>query len=111
MNPLEHHGDAAHEMALWVAVLNQAVKDAEMLIRKVEKDATLWDNPSFRSEVFHLKRFFRKQSMEPGGFGFLCTLLGMNADRALRCIEEKYLQHLKKPINRHSTRVDMLLTM
>jgi hypothetical protein len=82
------------EMDLWIAVLNQAVKDAKALVQKVEKDPTLWSNPLFRSEVIHLKRYFRSQSIEPGSFAFICDLMGIDPEQAAKQINEKYLQHL-----------------
>lgn len=82
------------EIALWVAVLTLAMKDAMALIRKVKQDPTLWSNPVFRSEVLHLKRFFRCRSMDPGGFGFICDLMNVDSEHAARHIEEKYLRHL-----------------
>ncbi|MBF0342385.1 MAG: hypothetical protein HQL95_15680 [Magnetococcales bacterium] len=82
------------EMALWTAVLDLAVKDARALIRKVRKDPSLWIDPIFRSEVIHLKRYFRSRSMDPGGFGFICDLMDVDPEHAARSIEEKYLRHL-----------------
>ena len=82
------------ETTLWVAVLARAVKDAEILLKKVQKNPTLWANPLFRSEVLHLKRYFRTRSMEPGGFGFICLLLDIDPDLAFSQIEELFLKHL-----------------
>ncbi|MBF0370494.1 MAG: hypothetical protein HQL52_13660 [Magnetococcales bacterium] len=99
------------EMALWIAVLNQAVKDVRALVKKVEKDPSLWANPLFRSEVLHLKRYFRRRSMEPGGFGFICELMDVDAVQATRQIEELYLRHLNRPVEQRPTRVAMLLAI
>ncbi|MEO5350819.1 MAG: hypothetical protein H7836_14420 [Magnetococcus sp. YQC-3] len=79
---------------LWVAVLAQAVRDAETLVRKVQKKPELWGNPLFRYEVRHLKQFFRSQSLAVGSFGFICGLMNVDRDQAAQCIEEKYLRHL-----------------
>jgi hypothetical protein len=61
----------------------------------------------FRSEVIHLKRYFRSQSIEPGSFAFICDLMGMDPEQASEQINEKYLQHLmlitKKPT--HTARI------
>ncbi|MBF0176474.1 MAG: hypothetical protein HQL63_06450 [Magnetococcales bacterium] len=99
------------EKALWIAVLNQAVKDAKALVQKVEKDPDLWTNPLFRSEVLHLKRYFRCRSMEPGGFGFICDLMGVDAGQAARQIDELYLRHLNRPVEQRPARVAMLLAI
>ena len=99
------------ETTLWIAVLNQAVKDAKALVQKVEKDPGLWVNPLFRSEVLHLKRYFRSRSMEPGGFGFVCELMDVDPGQAARQIEQLYLRHLNKPVERRTSRVSMLLAM
>ncbi len=92
------------ERELWIAVLAQAVRDAEMLVKKVRKKPELWGNHLFRSEVRHLKQFFRSQSMEVGSFGFICGLMEVEPDQAAQCIEEKYLRHLV-PASKNSAQV------
>ena len=82
------------ERELWVAVLAQAVRDADSLVKRVQKKPELWGNPLFRSEVRHLKQFFRSQSLVVGSFGFICGLMNVDRDQAAQCIEEKYLRHL-----------------
>ena len=99
------------EMALWIAVLHQAVKDAKALVQKVEKNPDLWGNHLFRTEVLHLKRYFRSRSMEPGGFGFICELMNVDAGQAVRQIEKLYLRHLNKPVEQRPTRMAMLLAI
>ena len=109
LTPMEIEGSGATEpeMTLWIAVLNQAVKDAKALVQKVENNPALWSNPLFRSEVIHLKRYFRSQSMEPGSFTFICDLMGMDPEQAAKQINEMYLRHLmlitKNPT--HTTRI------
>ena len=90
------------ETTLWIAVLTQAVKDAGMLLKKVQEDPTLWANPLFRSEVLHLRRYFRSRSMEPGGFGFICNLMGVDPGQAAKSIENQYFQHLI-PVEKRTT--------
>ena len=99
------------EKALWIAVLNLAVKDARALARQVEKNPRLWANPMFRREVLHIKRYFRSRSMEPGGFAFVCDLMGVDAGQAARQIEELYLRRLKRPVEQRPSRVAMLLAI
>ena len=104
LTPMEREGPGGTEpeLTLWIAVLNQAVKDAKALVQKVENDPTLWSNPLFRSEVIHLKRYFRSQSMEPGSFIFICDLMGMDHGKAAKQINEQYLQHLMLITKRHT---------
>ena len=47
LTPMEREGPGGTEpeLTLWIAVLNQAVKDAKALVQKVENDPTLWSNP------------------------------------------------------------------
>ena len=99
------------EMDLWIAVLNLAVKDAKALVQKVKKDPSLWGNHLFRTEVLHLKRYFRSRSMEPGGFGFICELMNVDAGLAARQIEELYLRHLNKPVEQRPNRIARLLAI
>ena len=82
------------ERKLWIAVLAQAVRDTEMLLKKVQEKPELWANHLFRSEVRHVKQYFRAQSMEPGGFGFICDLMGVDPAQAAQRIEQQYLRHL-----------------
>ncbi|MBF0141209.1 MAG: hypothetical protein HQL74_13140 [Magnetococcales bacterium] len=85
------------EMVLWNAVLAQAIRDTVMLLKKVRKNPSLWANPLFLSEVRQIKRFFHSRSMEPGGFGFICTLLDLDPGHAASRIEQQYLKHLSSP--------------
>jgi hypothetical protein len=85
------------ETALWAAVLNQAVHDAEQLLRKVRKNRELWRNHHFRSEVRHLKRFFRSRSEYPGGILFICDVVGMQYGRVIQEVERRYLRYLIPP--------------
>ena len=95
------------EKALWIAVLAQAVKDAELLLKKVRKTPELWSDHFFRADVRHLKQFFRSQSMELGGFGFICDLMGVEPVHAAQRIEQRYLRHLV-PVSEISTRTASL---
>ena len=90
------------ERTLWIAVLAQAVRDAEMLVKKVQKKPELWTNHLFRSEVRHIKRYFRSCSTEPGGLGFICDLIGVDSAQAAQCVEDQYLRHLV-PVNERPT--------
>jgi hypothetical protein len=112
LTPMEIEGSGATEpeMTLWIAVLNQAVRDAKALVQKVENDPALWSNPLFRSEVIHLKRYFRSQSMEPGSFTFICDLVGMDPEQAAKQINEQYLRHLML-ITKHHTHTSMILAV
>nr|CRH06171.1 conserved protein of unknown function [Candidatus Magnetococcus massalia] len=99
------------EKAMWIAVLNLAVKDAKTLVQRVEKNPDLWGNPMFRREVLHIKRYFRSKSTQPGGFAFICDLMGIDVDLAVKQIEELYLRRLKKPVKQRPSRVAMLLAI
>lgn len=92
------------ELALWIAVLHRAVRDAKLLLLMVSRNPLLWGNTYFRSEVRHINEFFRSQSMEVGGFGFICDLVGLDPKESARRIEEQYLRHLV-PRNKRSTRM------
>lgn len=103
-------GASEPEMTLWIAVLNQAVKDARALVKKVEKNPDLWANPLFRSEVLHLTRYFRSRSTEPGSFSFICDLMDVNPEQAAKRINEEYLRHLT-PVEKRSSRMARLLAV
>lgn len=82
------------EEALWLAVLEQAVKDARTLVRRIRSNPDLWQNPLFRGEVHALRRWFHACSQHPGGFGFVCDLADLDPGRILTRIDEKYLRQL-----------------
>lgn len=103
MNLSSQHVNIEPETELWIAVLARAVKDTEMLLDRVRKNPALWENHLFRSEVMDLKRYFRSRSMEPGGFGFICSLMELDPDQSAQQIHEKYLRHLTpiETLNNH----------
>lgn len=95
------------EKRLWIAVLSQAVRDAEALLKRVQKKPDLWANHLFRSEVRDLKQYFRNQSMAPGRFGFICDVAGVDPQRVAQCVEEKYFRHLV-PVDERPTQMASL---
>lgn len=92
------------EKALWIAVLARAVRDIELLLKEVQKKPELWTNHLFRSEVRHLKQYFRSQSLDVGSFGFVCDVVGVDPQKVAQCVEQQYLRHLV-PVNKHSTQM------
>jgi hypothetical protein len=90
------------EMDLWIAVLNQAVKDTRILAEKVRQSPSVWASPLFRTDVHNLTQYFNRQSMELGGFGFICDLINVDSKRALQRIDELYLRHFKPVVKRPS---------
>ncbi len=102
--------DARAEKTLWVAVLEQAINDAEALARRVQMDSSLWNDPLFRADVRSLTGYFQEQSMEPGGFGFICSLMDVDPDRFAKRINEKYLRTLT-PVTERPTRMARLLAI
>ncbi len=96
--------DARAEKNLWVAVLEQAINDAEALARRIQMNPNLWNDPLFRADARSLIGYFQEQSMEPGGFGFICSLMDVNPGRFGKHIDEKYLRHLM-PVSERSVRL------
>ena len=86
--------DARAEKNLWIAVLGQAIDDAEALARKVRRDPDLRNDPLFRADAKSLTDYFQDESMEPGGFGFICDLMGVNPGQTAKRLNNKYLRHL-----------------
>ena len=82
------------ERDLWIAVLKQATDDAEAMTIQVQANPDLWTDPSFREEAMDLRQYFQSQSMDFGGFGFICDLMDLDPEKAAKCIHEKYLRHL-----------------
>jgi hypothetical protein len=82
------------EQILWIAVLNQAIRDTRTLVRKIEKNPDLWADYLFRTNARNLTRYFKEQSMDLGGFGFICELIQIDSEQAFQRIDELYLRHL-----------------
>ena len=85
------------EAALWAAVLTQALRDASVLLNKVRAKPELWRNHHFRSEVRHLKLFFRSRSESLGGILFICDVVGVRYERVIQDVEQRFLRHLNPP--------------
>ena len=92
--------DARAEKNLWVAVLKLAIDDAEALAIKVQANPELWNNPLFRTDARSLTGYFLEQSMEPGSFGFICSLMDVDPDRFAKRLHDKYLRHLTQVTDR-----------
>ena len=82
------------ERELWIAVLKQATDDAEAMAIQVQANPNLWTDPLFREEAIDLRQYFQSQSMDLGGFGFICDLMDLDPEKAAKRIHEKYLRHL-----------------
>ena len=90
------------ETTLWIAVLNQAIRDTQALVKKIEINPGIWKTPIFRSDVQQLKRYFQSQSMEPGSFGFICDLMEVNTEQASRQMDDLYFQYLIPTMKHHT---------
>ncbi|ABK43740.1 hypothetical protein Mmc1_1229 [Magnetococcus marinus MC-1] len=108
LNTNSNRENAAPEMGLWAAVLNQAMKDAKALIKKVQQEPSLRESPLFRADVRHMTRYFRSKATGPGSFIFICDLLGMNHEQAAQQIEQHYLRHLQPVQQRTTSRYEAL---
>ena len=86
--------DARPEMNLWLAVLDLAIKDTRDLIEEVRFCPELWNDPLFRNDARELKQYFEEQSMEPGGFGFICDLMNVDPGKFTSRLEKLYLHKL-----------------
>ena len=96
--------DARAEKNLWIAVLGQAIDDAEALARKVRRDPNLRNDTLFQANAKSLTGYFQDESMEPGGFGFICDLMGVNPGKTAKRLNDKYLRYLT-PVTDHPTRM------
>lgn len=93
-NNIDYGNAIGPERDLWIAVLKQATDDAEAMVIQVQGNPHLWADPLFREEAFNLRQYFQSQSMDPGGFYFVCDLMDLDPKKAAKRIHEKYLQHL-----------------
>jgi hypothetical protein len=79
------------ERQLWAAVLHQAIKDAEELYQNYKLNSTLLKYNSFTQEVLILSHYFQNESMEIGGFGFICSHLDIDEECFRNKVMNKYL--------------------
>jgi hypothetical protein len=100
--------DVRAEKNLWVAVLEQAINDSEALARRVKSDPSLWSDPLFRADARNLTNYFKDQSMDFGGFGFICDLLETNPEKTYERIKEQHLRYLM-PARDRPTQTNRLL--
>ncbi len=73
---------------LWMAVMDRAVRDL-VALEKYRKDSAVMDDPVFRYDYRTLKKWFHSSSMEPGSFRWICSLVNIDPDWALRRLETR----------------------
>ena len=73
---------------LWMAVLDRAVRDL-VALERYRQDPKVREDPVFRYDYRTLKKWFHSNSMEPGAFSWICSLVSIDPKWALKRIDER----------------------
>ncbi|MGN7611442.1 hypothetical protein ACQZV8_05075 [Magnetococcales bacterium HHB-1] len=73
---------------LWMAVMDRAVRDL-VALERYKKDPAIMDDPVFRYDYRTLKKWFHSLSMEPGSFRWICSLVNIDPNWALKRLETR----------------------
>ena len=82
------------ETSLWLAVLKEAIKDAQLLVNAARCHPELKANDTFRSEVKELESYFTNPSSSVGGFEFICSIIDADSKNLGKAIVKKYFRGL-----------------
>jgi hypothetical protein len=87
------------DVHLWLAVLDRAMRDL-MSLERLRHDPNVLQDPIFIYDYHSLKRWFRSSSMELGSFCWICFLVEIEPEWALRKLGTKMQTELtpSKPI-------------
>ncbi|MEO5334101.1 MAG: hypothetical protein H7839_18980 [Magnetococcus sp. YQC-5] len=75
------------EIKLWLAVLERAVRDAELLLDRAKADASVIDKHIFYQEYLSLCRYFRSRTNRVGGVQWICELFDLHPDNVSARVE------------------------
>ena len=89
-----------NERKLFTASIKLAIKDAEHLYSLGKRNPLVLRHRDFQGETQDLVDYFEQQSMQPGGLGFICSHLEMDANRFSEFALQKFLNPLLALIER-----------
>jgi hypothetical protein len=89
-----------NERKLFTASIKLAIKDAEHLYSLGKRNPLVLRHKDFQGETQDLVDYFEQQSMQPGGLGFVCFHLEMDANRFSEFALQKFLNPLQALIER-----------
>ena len=89
-----------HEIKLWMAVLQRAVKDAEWLLEAVKRKPDAMDDHLFVMDFLSLRRYFTSKSDCIGGVVFICDLVNLDPDIITRKVKRDFLDPMDEIIRK-----------
>ena len=89
----------SNDTQLWVAVLDRAVRDLVALEHHRQDPETMKDHV-FRYEYRTLIKWFHSTSMEPGSFKWICSLVNIDQEWALKRLKERVKNSLTSMFHR-----------
>ena len=88
------------EIKLWIAVLQRAVKDAELLLDAVKRKPDAADDHLFVIDCQSLRRYFKSRSDRIGSLVFICDLVDLDPDIITGRVERDFLSPIDEIIQK-----------
>ncbi len=86
------------EIELWLAVLERAVNDAEMLLNRAKAKPSIIDDHVFYQDYLSLCRYFRSRTNRVGGVKWICELVDFHPDNVSARVERDFFGPIAKMI-------------
>ncbi|MEO5333293.1 MAG: hypothetical protein H7839_14860 [Magnetococcus sp. YQC-5] len=86
------------EIQLWLAVLERAVRDAELLLDRAKADPSVIDKHIFYQEYLSLSRYFKSRTNRVGGVKWICELFDFHPDNVSSRVERDFFVPLAEMI-------------
>ena len=99
------------ELNLWLAVLDRAVRDAEMLLDRAKADPSVMDDHVFYQDYLSLCRYFSSRSERIGGVQWICELVDVHPDKISTRLERDCFVPIDKMIKKRKQQKRLLAVL
>lgn len=83
---------------LWIAVLERAVLDMHSLLNMKRTKPHISDDYIFKTDIRILETWFSSKSEVPGSYRWICSLVDIDPDGAIRILHERWSTPFRKKI-------------
>ncbi|MEO5331337.1 MAG: hypothetical protein H7839_04885 [Magnetococcus sp. YQC-5] len=98
---LSDRTDNAGCLALWLAVLDRAVRDAYALLEAAKRKPKVLDDHVFFHTLLELKKWFHDPSARVGGIAWICDLADIHPDRIAGRMDREVFHPLAEMMNQY----------